>query len=97
MNAEQDSQSKSSPHDRSEAAEIEKALERGMQLGLRAGTALGRIELVLKLLEARFGCLPDHVFSRVHGTSNAGLDAIALRTLTARRLDEALEPQHAQR
>ena len=54
------------------------------------GQAEGRLEIVLKLLAARYGELSAAVVARVRETSNADLESIAERVLTARTLDEAL-------
>jgi hypothetical protein len=56
------------------------------------GMAEGRVEIVLKQLDLRFGPLSEAVQARVRGTQDAQLDAVAERVLTAQTLEEALSP-----
>lgn len=58
--------------------------------GKAEGLAEGRVELILKMLAARFGPLPDTIQTRVRGTNDTNLDAIAERLLTAQSLEQAL-------
>jgi hypothetical protein len=62
----------------------------GKAEGVAQGVAQGRVEIVLKLLAARYGQLSAAVAARVQGANTADLDAIAQRVLTAQTLDEAL-------
>lgn len=54
------------------------------------GEARGRAALLLKLLQLKFGPLPDAVGARVQAASIAELDAWGERVLSATSLDEAL-------
>jgi hypothetical protein len=56
------------------------------------GRAEGRVEIVLKLLTLRFGPLAEAVQTRVRGASDAQVDAVAERVLSAQTLEEALGP-----
>ncbi|MDE0459673.1 MAG: Rpn family recombination-promoting nuclease/putative transposase [Chromatiales bacterium] len=77
---------------------IEQGLARGIEKGLADGRAEGREEgraegqagIVLRLLELRFGVLPDAVRDRVRGASAAELEAWAEAVLVAASLDEVL-------
>ena len=60
--------------------------------GKAEGRAEGRVELVLKLLELRFGPLTGAVQARVHNAQDAQLDTVAERVLTTQTLEEALGP-----
>ena len=62
----------------------------GKAEGEAAGEARGRAALLLKLLQLKFGALPDAVTARVQSASIAELDAWAERVLSATSLDEAL-------
>lgn len=52
--------------------------------------AMGRADLIKRLLTTRFGSLSEEVGARLAAASIAQLDAIGERLLTARTLDEAL-------
>jgi len=58
--------------------------------GKAEGEAQGRLEIVLKLLAARYGALSAAVVARVRETNATDLERIAERILTAQTLDEAL-------
>ena len=77
---------------------IEKGIERGRSEGRQEGRAEGREEgraegqagIVLRLLELRFGDVPDAVRERVRGASAGELEAWAEAVLVAASLDEVL-------
>jgi predicted transposase YdaD len=58
--------------------------------GRQAGKTEGQVEIILKLLELRFGPLPEAIQSGVRAASGSRLEAMAERVLTARTLEEAL-------
>jgi hypothetical protein len=58
----------------------------------RRYVAVGRMEIILKLLALRFGPLTEAAQTRVRGAKDAQLDAVAERILTAQTLEEALGP-----
>jgi hypothetical protein len=58
--------------------------------GKAEGVAEGRLEIVLKLLVARYGELSAAVVTRVRESSTTELERIAERVLTAQTPDEAL-------
>ncbi|WP_437301071.1 DUF4351 domain-containing protein [Sorangium sp. So ce426] len=61
-------------------------MERGRQQGLREG----RRHVLLKLLGARFGALPDDVVACVNAADVVALDRWSERVLTAPTLAEVL-------
>jgi hypothetical protein len=54
------------------------------------GKAEGRVEIILKLLELRFGVLTEAIQARVNGATPAQIDAMAERLFTAKTLEETL-------
>ena len=62
--------------------------ERGRADGEARGAARGRTEVLLTLLRRRFGELPSSFVARLATSTIAQLDAIALRILDAKSLDE---------
>ena len=52
--------------------------------------AVGRAEIILKLLATRYGALSDAVEARIRAAGSAELDRLVERVLTARTLEEAL-------
>ena len=65
-------------------------IEKGLAQGIEKGQAAGQALLLLRLLELRFGALPDAVRERVRGASAAELEAWAEAVLTAASLDEVM-------
>ena len=57
------------------------------------GRAEGMLAVVSKLLERRFGALPDDTRTQIAAASPSQLDAIAEKLLTAESLEEALSAQ----
>jgi hypothetical protein len=64
----------------------------GKAEGRAEGKAEGRVELILRLLAARFGPLTEEALARVRSASDAELDVMAERMLTAQTLEDALGP-----
>ena len=62
----------------------------GVEQGLAQGIATGQAGLLLRLLELRFGELPETVRERVRGASASELEAWAEAVLIAASLDEVL-------
>ena len=58
----------------------------------RRYVAQGQMEIILKLLASRFGPLPEAVRARVRSADSAQIEAMADRMLTARTLEEVLDP-----
>jgi hypothetical protein len=58
--------------------------------GVTQGETFGRVALLARMLASRFGPLPDSAQSRIRASSIDELDAIGVRLLTARTLEEAL-------
>ena len=73
---------------------IEQGRTEGIEKGRTEGRAEGRVEgqsgIVLRLLELRFGALPDAARARVRGASAPELEAWAEAVLVASSLDEVL-------
>lgn len=67
----------------------------GRAEGKAEGKAEGRVEILLKLLTLRFGLLSEHVQARIRNISDAQMDVMTERVLTAQTLDEALGPLSA--
>jgi len=61
--------------------------------GKAEGRAEGRTALLTRQLTLRFGTLPSEVAARIAAASIEELDAIGERLLTARTLQEALDPR----
>jgi flagellar biosynthesis/type III secretory pathway protein FliH len=71
---------------------VAQGLAEGRTAGRSEGRTEGRMEMVLKLLESRFGPLTEASLTRVRGLQDAQLDAVAERLLTAQTLNEVLGP-----
>jgi predicted transposase YdaD len=71
---------------------LEKGLQQGREQGLQQGRELGlqqgRLEILRRLLEKRFGPLPNAAATRLYALSETELDQLALRILDASTLDE---------
>ena len=65
-------------------------IERGLQQGLERGREQERREMLLSLLQARFGSLPDRALERVTTATMSTLQTWSLRVLTASGLDDVL-------
>jgi hypothetical protein len=68
----------------------EEIMTAGEQL-IERGMKVGQEKILLKLLRARFGALPDAAAARIHAADSARLDAWADRVLTAATLDDVLD------
>ena len=55
--------------------------------------AVGRADMVTRMLKARFGSLSERVHAQIALCSDEELNAIADRLLTAATLQEALAPK----
>ena len=69
---------------------IEKGLAEGIEKGLAEGIEKGQAGLLLRLMERRYGTLPQAVRDRVRGASVSELEAWAEAVLDAASLDEVL-------
>ncbi len=65
-------------------------IEQGRAEGIERGRTEGQVGIVLRLLELRFGVLPDAVRDRVRGASAVELETWAEAVLVAASLDEVL-------
>ncbi|MEZ4299997.1 MAG: Rpn family recombination-promoting nuclease/putative transposase [Polyangiaceae bacterium] len=82
------------------ASIADQLVEKGIRKGRAEGRVEGRVEgreegtraVVLRLLQRRFGTLPDDVRGRVEHATLAELDELADRVLTAATLDEVVNP-----
>jgi predicted transposase YdaD len=66
----------------------QEGLEEGLQEGRREGRQEGRQEILRRLLEKRFGPISKSVEARLASLSASELDAVAVRLLDAKRLEE---------
>jgi predicted transposase YdaD len=67
--------------------------ERGRQQGREEGRVEGEHRFLSKLLERRFGPLPEAIMERLKTAEPAELERWGVRLLTARSLDEVFEAQ----
>ena len=67
---------------------LEQGLERGREEGMRTGMLGGRIRIVRRQLELRFGALGEAVVQRLESSDEAALERFAERLLTARTVEE---------
>jgi predicted transposase YdaD len=65
-------------------------LEEGEQKGRLEGRLEGEAALLLRLLERRFGALPDWVRDRIAAADTASLEEWSLRLLDAGSLEDVL-------
>ena len=64
-------------------------IEQGRQQGIQQGIQQGKQSLLLKLLNAKFGQLPESVDQKIRTIiSEQKLDQLSLRVLTANSLNE---------
>lgn len=63
----------------------------GMEAGIARGKEEGRVELLLEQLARRYGTLPREVVIKIRSANVAELDSIAMRVLTAKTLEKALD------
>jgi hypothetical protein len=69
---------------------IQQGMEKGIEKGMERGILAGRRQTLRRLLQLRFGALPENVIARVDGADAATLDRWEGRVLTAATLDDAL-------
>ncbi len=69
---------------------IEQGIEKGIERGIEKGRLEGSVELLLGLLAARFGELPEGVVRRVRGATAEDIERWARRVLTEATLDGVL-------
>lgn len=68
----------------------DKLREEGKELGRSEGLSQGQARVLLALLRRRFGTLTDAQQDRITTATSDQLEAIALRILDAKTIDEAL-------
>jgi len=66
----------------------DKLMEKGREEGHEAGVIDGKRKTLLRLLSAKFGELPEEMTRKAEAMSEADLDSLLDRILTARSLDE---------
>lgn len=66
-------------------------LQEGLREGLREGLQEGEAKLLLRLLERRFGPLPEAIRQRVAGADAETLLVYGEKVLEARSLDEVFK------
>jgi hypothetical protein len=74
----------------------QEGLQAGRQAGLREGRRDGEAAMLLRLLERRFGALPDWTTDRVRVADTEALEGWGLRVLDAGSLDDVFKDETAQ-
>ncbi len=69
-------------------AVIGPAIRQGLEKGLEKGLQEGRQEMIWRMLERKFGRIPDSIRARVENCSAAELDEVAVRILEARSIED---------
>src|SRR5690606_2160047 len=69
---------------------IERGIEQGIQTGLREGQLEGRAAMLSRLLQLKFGDLPETLQQRLAQASEAELDLWAERILFADSLEQVI-------
>ena len=64
--------------------------DEGIVLGIRKGMVQGEARVLLRLLERKFGTLPEKTRERIEGADEATLLTWSDRVLTAERLEDVL-------
>ena len=70
---------------------IERGIEQGIQTGLREGQLEGRAAMLSRLLQLKFGDLPETLQQRLAQASEAELDLWAERILFADSLEQVID------
>jgi flagellar biosynthesis/type III secretory pathway protein FliH len=71
-----------------EARGVVKGIQEGRQQGLQEGLQKGRREMLLEMLQLRFGALPEAVRQRVTAADDAELGRWSRQLLQAQRLED---------
>jgi len=74
---------------------VQEGLQQGRQLGHREGRQQGEAALLLRLMEHRFGTLPEPAITRVRAADIAELEQWGLRVLGAESLDDVFRERRA--
>ena len=69
---------------------IRKGREEGVRLGREEGELLGQKLVILRLINKRFGPVPEWARQRIESLSASDLEPLELRLLDARSLEELL-------
>jgi hypothetical protein len=70
---------------------IEQGLQQGLEQGLQRGLQQGEAQMLLRLLERKFGAVPEGIRQRIEGAEADTLLAWSERVLTAERLEEVVD------
>lgn len=70
--------------------EYKRGLEEGRQEGRQEGELAGELALVRRLIEKRFGSIPEWADAKLKSSSSTELEALGLRVLDASSLEELL-------
>lgn len=68
-------------------------VEEGMEKGMEKGMESGEVAMLLRLLETKFGALPDWARARIEMANRAMIEQMGLRLLTATRLEDVFTDQ----
>ena len=72
---------------------IEKGIERGIEQGIEQGIERGRRAVLIRLMQQKFGALPDTIVLRIEAITNAvELDRLTDSILTANSIEEMRIP-----
>lgn len=70
---------------------LQQGIEHGIQQGMQQGLVQGEAIMLHRLLESRFGPLPDWARERIATADTETLETWGLRILQAQSIDEALD------
>ena len=71
--------------------EYKRGIEEGVQQGVRQGVQQGELTLLRRMIEGRFGILPEWADARLSRSSSSEIEAFSLRLLDATSLEELLK------
>jgi predicted transposase YdaD len=70
---------------------LAQGMEQGIEKGLEMGRAEGQMDLLVSLIEKRFGIIPRAISRRIAALKPAQLKRVGLRLLDARRIEDLFE------
>lgn len=69
---------------------IERGIEKGIERGIEKGLNKGRLDAVIKIIQKRFGPLPENIASQLESIDGNSLDLLLDAALDAESLSEWL-------
>lgn len=70
----------------------QKGIEQGIEQGIEKGIEQGQANLLLRLIERRFGSQPDSIHQQIRTASSPQLEAWSLNFVDAQSLDDVFKP-----